>query len=150
MCRGVSILYFNTPLSVAPYFSRISQAPGHDQQNGKQTWCQLSVSHINTYFHISINSLGFYLSPECLLGFLSNLYILPWLRKCLKFMVSIFLEAVSNLGLFTHSPFPIKILPKVFIITSSSRRQRGVTHFPQTVFFRKSVSPNSRKGWRKP
>ena len=30
---------------------------------------------MDTSFHISISSLGFYLSPECLLNFLSNFYV---------------------------------------------------------------------------
>ena len=42
--------------------------------------------YILSYFH------GLYLSSECLLNFLSNLYILPWACKILKFMLFRLLE----------------------------------------------------------
>ena len=80
VCRGASILYFNTLFFfffVNPCFLRMSQPPGQNQQNGKQFWLlrlPFKISFKNTSFHIFINSLGIYFSPECLLNFLSNLY----------------------------------------------------------------------------
>ena len=63
---------------------RISQLPRYNQENGKQSWLttlfSFKISLKDTYFHISINFLGLYLSPECSLNFLSNLFI-PLCRK---------------------------------------------------------------------
>ena len=85
--------------------------------SGSTKWqiqCQLppfsfKISLKDTSFHISINSLGFYLSPECFLNFLSNLYVPPWLGKIFKFTVFTFLENVLNIGIFNHAlPSPVK------------------------------------------
>ena len=84
-------------------------------------------------FHISINSLGFYLSPKCLLNFLSNLYIPPCVGKIFKFMVFSFLENALNLGIFTHAfPPHSKLSPKFL---SSHPRQREINHSPRLQFF---------------
>ena len=118
------ILYFNGPFFCCPiFFEDISPLPppSQDQQNGKysvnttfvfQDWSQGCI------FHISINSLRNYLSPECLLNILRNLYIPPWLGKIFKLMLFTFLENALNLGLFTHvllSPHPPQELPPIFI-----------------------------------
>ena len=81
-------------------------------RSGLSKWCRLpplpfKISLKDTFFHIYLNSFGLYLSPECLLTFLSNLYIQPWLGKIFKFMVFIFLEYLLNLDIFTL--FPIKV-----------------------------------------
>lgn len=92
-------------------------------------------------FHIPIKSLGLYLSPKYLFTFLSNLYISTCTGKAFKFIVFKFLENALNLGIFTHAPLPssspLKSHAQVLTITNYS--------FSQTAFFRKSISPNSRK-----
>ena len=83
------------PSSDAPSFSKISQPSGQKQQNGKQCCLpplSFKISRKDTSFHISFNSLGSYLSPECLLIFLSNCYIPPCTGKIFKFMEFRFLE----------------------------------------------------------
>lgn len=98
--RGVSIPYFkiNAAFFSCPYFfERISQLPGKDQQNGKQTFVLITNHHHvslrfrinlkNTSTHISIDSFGLYRSMKYLLNFLSNLYIPPWSGKTFKFMM---------------------------------------------------------------
>ena len=79
-----------TPLSfsVSPTFLRISRLPGCNQRNGKQSWLSplsFKISLEDTSCHISINSLGLYLSPECLFNFLSKFYILPCAGKISNF-----------------------------------------------------------------
>ena len=74
----IPILTHSFSFSVNPLFLRISQPPGYNQPNGKQYWLTPLSFKINlkdTSFRISINSWRLYLSPECLLSFLWNLYI---------------------------------------------------------------------------
>ena len=95
----------------------------------------LQIGLKDTFFHVSKSSLGLYLSPECLLNFLSNLYILPWLGKNFKFMVFTFLENALNLAKFTNVSLPSQNSPQVLIITPA--RQRKLTHSPWATFFPK-------------
>ena len=107
-----------SPFSVVLTFSRIFQPPGQDQQNGKhrvdyQPCSSRLASRIHPPFHISINSLELYLSPECVVNFLSNLYIPPCVGNIFKFMVFTFVENALNLGIFTHVPHsPAKTFPE--------------------------------------
>ena len=94
---------------------------------------KINLKH--TSFYISINSLGLYLSPECLLNFLSNLYIPPCVRKIFKFMVFAFLENALNLSIFTYAfPLPTqsKLSPKFL---SPHPRQRETTHSLRQHYF---------------
>ena len=123
-CAEVPYPLFQRPLFLLPHLFRgylTPPPPSQDQQNGKysvnttfvfQDWSQGCI------FHISINSLRNYLSPECLLNILRNLYIPPWLGKIFKLMLFTFLENALNLGLFTHvllSPHPPQEIPPIFI-----------------------------------
>ena len=84
------------------FFKNISTAR-LEPTNGKQCCLRplsFKISLKDRSFHISLNSLGLYLSSECLL----NLYIPPCLGKNFKFMVFAFLEKTLNLGIFTHAP----------------------------------------------
>ena len=57
-------------------------------------------------FHISINSLGLYLSPECHLSLLSNLYIPPCMGKIIKLLFTHYVKSVMEFFLvriFPHS-----------------------------------------------
>ena len=58
-------------------FKKISQSPGYNQQICRQCCLpplSLKISLRDTSFHISLISLGFYLSPECLLNFLTCIF----------------------------------------------------------------------------
>ena len=97
------------------------------------------ISFSDTYIHISINSLGPFLSPECLFNFLSNLYIPTCMGKLFKFMLFRFLENVFNLGIFTHSvPAHSKFCPKFL---SPQTRQTEIIHSPRKHFFENLFSP---------
>ena len=72
------------------------------------------ISPMNTSFHISINSQGLYLSPECLLNFLSKFYISPCVGKIFKFMELALLENALIRGIFTHASLHSKLAPKVW------------------------------------
>ena len=90
------------------------------------------------------DGLGLYFSPKSSLNFLSKLCIPPLLEKISKFTVFAFLENALNLGIFTNaSPLSNQNSPLVFIITPHTEQNYS---FLQAAFFRKSVSPNSRKG----
>ena len=61
-------------------FWKLSQPLGQDQQNSKQTYCQLPII-------IFLWTPKGFISPESFLNFLLNLYIPPWLQKSFKFIV---------------------------------------------------------------
>ena len=122
VCRGASTLYFNASFFCCHNFfeARIPQPTVSNQQNGKRCWLHLCSSKLasRTYWFIFLEiPLGFYLSPECLLNFLSNLYIPPWVGKNFKFMVLTILENALNLGIFIHAPLPTQNSPQVLINT---------------------------------
>ena len=115
MYRGTSFLYLNAPFFDVTSFSKISQPPGQNQQNGKQCCLppfSFKISLKDTYSHISLNSLELYFSPEYLLNFLVysysfiNLFIPLCLGDIFKFVVFAFLENALNLGIFAHAPVP--------------------------------------------
>ena len=114
-----------------PSFSKISQSKDWNQQIGKQC-CLPPLSFKSSLRDTSfgwyiLNSLGFFLSPECLLNF-SDLYIPPCEGKFFLFMVFTLLENALNLCSFTHAPVP------------NSEFQ---------VKFFENLFPPRRKGWRK-
>ena len=82
-------------------FWKLSQPLGQDQQNSKQTYCQLPII-------IFLWTPKGFISPESFLNFLLNLYIPPWLQKSFKFIVLRLLQIhlwVKKLNLFnfTHA-----------------------------------------------
>ena len=56
------------------------------------------------------------------------------------------LENALIRGIFTHAPPHSKLAPQILVIMPWAE---GNYSFPQAAFFRKPVSPNSRKEWRK-
>ena len=139
---------------VPPFFENISTSTLRLLESTKcrdkavQTLPLLSkISLNNTSFQVSINSLRLCLSSECLLNFLSNLCILSCVGKSLKFMAFLFLENELNLNIFTHAvPFPSKNSSLTFHHHTLGRHKLLIT---TATIFRKSVSSNSRKEWRK-
>ena len=116
MYRGVYIKYFkiNPPTFCCPLFSE------KDQQNNKQTYCQLPII-------IFLWTPEGFISPESFLNFLLNLHIPPWLRKSFKFIVLRLLQIhlrVKKLNLFnfTHV-FRAKLSPRFL---SLSPKQTGI------------------------
>ena len=87
----------------------------------------LKISLRDTSFHISLISLGFYLSPECLMNFLWLVYS-TMCGKIVQFMVFTFRENAMNLCIFTHAPVP---------------------HSKLQVKFFENLFPPRRKRWRK-
>ena len=117
------------------------------------SWLSFKISLKDTSFDISKNSFGLYLSTECLLNFLSNLYIYSmyvyiyiyifhhvW-EKSFKFIVFTFLENALSLGIFTYVPPYSKLVPK---FSSSYPRQKEITHPPRQHFF-KNLFPQQQK-----
>ena len=108
--------------------------------NGKKSWLphlSFKISLKDTSFHIFINFLGFYLSPECLFSFLSNFYIPPCVGN--TFMEFAFVENALIWGIFTHAS-PLSKLATKFL--SSRPDQKEITHSSRQHF----VSHNIRKG----
>ena len=102
----------------------------------------IKINFKNTSFHISINSLRLYLlnylSLECLLIFLSNLYILQWLEKSFKFMVFRLLKNAFSSQKIKSRQFYSCLSPFVKLSRrrlSSLPRLRDMTYFPQAAFF---------------
>ena len=133
--RVASIFYLNSPFSDVPSFSKISQPSGYNQQIGKQ-FClpplSFKINLRDTSFHISLNSFGFYLSPEYLLNFLWLVYStmfgkkfsiygdhLP--RKCIE----------SKVCIFTHAPVPQS---KEFFENLFPQDQRGGGNYDLLYF----------------
>ena len=100
----------------------------------------------DTSFHISINSIGFYLSPECLLNCLSNFYIPPRVGKVFKLMEFPISRKCIDSRHFYLCLSPLKTQPQVLVITPKAE---GNYSFPQVAIFQKSVAPSSRKRSRK-
>ena len=126
MYRGASIST-HTLFLLFPLFQIISELPGENQQNDKQCclWpLSFKISISDTSFHISLKSLGLYLSPEWML--ISNLYIPSCERKIFKFMVFAFPENALNLGIITNAPVPHSTLQTKLFENLFSQQQRGL------------------------
>ena len=83
-----------------------SQVRIKKKKNGKQFWLlplPFKTSCNDTSFHIFVTSLWLYLSPECLLNFLLNIYVPPFMEKYFKFMEFTSLETALIRGIFTHA-----------------------------------------------
>ena len=102
-CRYLNPLFQNQHvhlLLLPSLFKSTSQSPGQNQQNGKQTKCQiLPYSFRNNLkkitFHISTDPLLLFFSlSNCFFNFLSNLCMQPWFGNFFKFVVSRILENV--------------------------------------------------------
>ena len=115
-CPRYFNLYFNATSSVAPFFQRNLNL--QVIRINKKSSFSFKISIKDTSFYIYLNSLRFYLSPECLLSFLSNLCMTPCIGENFKFMMFASLENVLNLGIFTHATLlPTQNSPQVVIIT---------------------------------
>ena len=78
-------------------FWKLSQPLGQDQQNSKQTYCQLPII-------IFLSTPKGFLSPESFLNFLLNLYVPPWLPNSFKFIVVRLLQMQNSPSGFYHYP----------------------------------------------
>ena len=103
----------------------------------------------DSFSHISIDLFGLYLSPDILLNFLSNLYILPWLGIVFKFMVfrllknSLASQKIQSrhfISCFTQA----KVSPS--FLSSPPSRQKKINHsmqgFLRICFPQKNVNDN--------
>ena len=74
--------------------------------------CRLCLSRLASRIHLLIFLYGFIsLSPECLLNFLSKIYIPPCLGKSFKLIELIFLENALIRGISTHAPPHSRLTP---------------------------------------
>ena len=126
-------------LLLSPPFWNLSQPLGQDQQNSKQTYCQLPII-------IFLWTPKGFISPESFLNFLLNLYIPPWLRKSFKFimlrLLQIHLWAKKfNLFYFTHAPK--KNSPPGLYHYSPGRRKFPI---PPEQHFLKIFFPEQKEG----
>ena len=79
--REASVFYFTHPFSDVSPFSKISKSTGLNQQIGKQCFLpplSFKISLRDTSFHISLNSLGFYLSRMLVKSSLSCIFQHVW------------------------------------------------------------------------
>ena len=97
----------------------------------------------DTSFHISINSRRLYLSPECLLNFLSNFYIPPSVGKNFKLKESTFLKNALIQGIFTHVPTHSRLTPKFL---SSRPMQKEITYSLRQSSFENLFPLTTEKG----
>ena len=89
-----------------------------------------------------MNSLVFYLSPEFLLNFLSNLYIPPWFGNIFKFEFKLLENLFVSQNLLTTD----QTLPQVLFMTPSDREKFINTSSTWAVFLRKFIFPLGKKG----
>ena len=89
-----------------------------------------------------LNSLGLYLSQDCLLNFLPNFYIPPCVGKSFKFIEFTFLENALILGIFTHALPHLKHAPKFF---PSRPRQKEITFSPTQYSFENLFPPTAER-----
>ena len=94
------------------------------------------VSLKDTSFHVSINSLGLYFSAECLCWIFSQTCIFYHVRENFQiYRVHIPRKCIKPRHFYSCRPLLPLSLSLLLI--------------PTGTFFWKSVSPNTRKGWRK-
>ena len=136
VCRGTYIPYFkiNPPLYAVLSFLKIISTV-------TVTYCRLSI------IIFLWTSKGF-ISPESFLNFLLNLYISPWLRKSLKFIVLRLLQIhlwVKKLNLFNFTHAPMQNSPPSFDHYPPGRRELPI---PPERHFLKIFFPEQKVGER--
>ena len=122
-------------------FWKLSQPLGQDQQNSKQTYCQLPII-------IFLWTPKGFISPESFLNFLLNLYIPPWLPKSFKFIVLRLLQIhlwVKKLNLFNFTHAPKQNSPPGFYHYPPGRRELRI---PPEQHFLKIFFPEQKEGER--
>ena len=124
--REASIFYFNAPFFWCSLFFKSISASRLEPTKWLLLPLSFKISLKNTSFHIYLNSLGFYLSPECLLNFIWLLYF-NMCGKKFQFMLFTFPKNALSLCIFMHVPVPHSKF--------------------QTEFFENLFSPR-RKGWK--
>ena len=82
------------------------------------------IIHRNTWFYISLNSLGFYLSRDAGRIFY-DLHIPTWVGKIFQCMMFTFLQNALNLCMFTHAPVPHSKLQVEVFENYFPPRQKG-------------------------
>ena len=80
-----------------------------------------------------------YLSPECLLNFLSKSYF-PLCKKSFQVYGVLIPRKCIDMRHFYSCPSPLKTRPQVLAITPYAGENYSL---PQVVFFRKSVPPQT-------
>ena len=135
------------PFSDVPYFSKISQPPGKNQQIGKQ--CCLpplpfKISLMDTSFHISLNFLGFYLSPGCLLNFLWLVYSTMCEIIFSIYGVHIPRKCIESMHFYSYLSPPLKTPGRIFW-KSVSPKTKGVEE--TIIWFIKIQSENMKTTW---
>ena len=111
-------------------FWKLSQPLGQDQQNSKQTYCQLSII-------IFLWTPKSFISPESFLNFLVSLHIPQWLPKSFKFIVLRLLQIhlwVKKLNLFNFTHAPKQNSPPGFYHYPPGRQELPI--FPNSIFWR--------------
>ena len=127
---NTDVHYFkiNPPTFCCPLFWNLSQPLGQDQQNSKQTYCQLPII-------IFLWTPKSFISPESFLNFLLNLYIPPWLPRSFKFillrLLQIHLLFKKLKSVQFYSCPQAKLSPRFL---SLSPRQTGIAHSSRTAF----------------
>ena len=145
VCRGVSILYFNIPFIFFFFFFFLYLFPvfwghlnPHVRINKKLNSVAYHpgpsrlVSKIHPFISLR-NSLGLYLSLECLLNFVSNLYIPPCVGNIFKFIVFTFLENALNLVILLIS-LPTQNSPPSSCHYTLGKRKLLIT--PGSIFWK--------------
>ena len=94
-------------------FWKLSQPLGQDQQNSKQTYCQLPII-------IFLWTPKGFISPESFLNFLLNLYIPPWLQKSFKFIGN-YWKYISESKNWIYSILPLPPSKTLIVIPQADR-----------------------------
>ena len=133
-CAEVSISTISKSIPhflLSSLFWKLSQPLGQDQQNSKQTYCQLPII-------IFLWTPKGFISPESFLNFLLNLYIPPWLPKSFKFIVLRLLQIhlwVKKLNLFNFTHAPKQNSPPGFYHYPPGRQELPTrTAFSEDIF----------------
>ena len=137
----------NAPIFCCPFFWKLSQPSGQDQQNGKQTYCWIppysfSINVKDTASHISMDSEGVYLSRIFLEFFPKPVYFTMVAGKFLIHGIKITIKHIcqpkNSCCSFLLMP-PSKTLSQVFIITPQTEGNNPF--FRNSVFWRSIFSP---------
>ena len=143
----------NAPIFCCPFFWKLSQPSGQDQQNGKQTYCWIppysfSINVKDTASHISMDSEGVYLSRIFLEFFPKPVYFTMVAGKFLIHGIKITIKHIcqpkNSCCSFLLMP-PSKLSPRFL---SLPPRQKEITHSSQTVFSEDLFFPQQKEGKR--
>ena len=141
------MFYFNAPFFWCSLFFKTSQLQVRTKKLVNSAGyhpLSFKISLKGTSFHVSLNSLGFYLSPECLLNFFWLVYSIMRGKNFSIHGVHIPRKCIESMHFYSCSSPPLKTPGRVFW-KSVSPKTKWVEE--TMIFFIKIQSENMKMTW---